>query len=124
MKLQQRLIPLEDEEQAPIPMSSWFRRHHRYGLVGEVLCGVIVCDEKIVRIPYGDEVLIIQGDDCDNETQVTSKKTEDKSGEKRLEDVLIIREFPEVFPEDLPGLPPARQSEFQIDLVPGVVLVA
>ncbi|GKB32040.1 putative reverse transcriptase domain-containing protein, partial [Tanacetum coccineum] len=50
--------------------------------------------------------------------QVTSKKTEDQSKEKRLEDVPIIREFPEVFPEDLPGLPPARQVEFQIDLVP------
>ncbi|GKF80028.1 hypothetical protein Tco_0235596, partial [Tanacetum coccineum] len=50
--------------------------------------------------------------------QVTSKKTEDKSKEKRLEDVAIVREFPKVFPEDLPGLPPARQVKFQIDLVP------
>nr|GEX12143.1 hypothetical protein [Tanacetum cinerariifolium] len=39
--------------------------------------------------------------------QVTSKKAEDKSEEKRLEDVPIIQEFPEVFPEDFPGLPPA-----------------
>nr|GEW50277.1 putative reverse transcriptase domain-containing protein [Tanacetum cinerariifolium] len=51
--------------------------------------------------------------------QVTSKKAEDKSEEKRLEDVPIVREFSKVFPEDLPGLPPARQVEFQIDLVPG-----
>ncbi|GJS79275.1 putative reverse transcriptase domain-containing protein [Tanacetum coccineum] len=51
--------------------------------------------------------------------QVTSKKTKDKSEEKRLEDVSIVREFPEVFPEDLPGLPPARQVEFQIDIVLG-----
>ncbi|GJV85282.1 hypothetical protein Tco_1525180 [Tanacetum coccineum] len=56
--------------------------------------------------------------------QVTSKKTEDKSEEKRLEDMLIVREFPEVFPEDLPGLPPARQVEFQIDIVPGAAPVA
>nr|GFC74414.1 putative reverse transcriptase domain-containing protein [Tanacetum cinerariifolium] len=49
---------------------------------------------------------------------------EDKSEEKRLEDVPIVREFPEVFPEDLPGLPPARQVEFQIDLVPGAAPVA
>ncbi|GJT14033.1 putative reverse transcriptase domain-containing protein [Tanacetum coccineum] len=80
---------------------------------------VIVCDEKIVCIPYGDKVLIIQGDDCDSRNkskliiisctkthkymqkgcqvylaQVTSKKTEDKSEEKRLEDVPIVREFP------------------------------
>ncbi|GJS10249.1 putative reverse transcriptase domain-containing protein [Tanacetum coccineum] len=56
--------------------------------------------------------------------QVTTKKAEDKSEERRLEDVPIIREFPEVFPEDLPGLPPARQVEFQIDLVPGAAPVA
>ncbi|GKA76113.1 hypothetical protein Tco_0782491, partial [Tanacetum coccineum] len=55
---------------------------------------------------------------------VTSKKTKDKSEEKRLEDVPIVREFPKVFPEDLPGLPPAQQVEFQIELVPGVVPVA
>ncbi|GJU63729.1 putative reverse transcriptase domain-containing protein [Tanacetum coccineum] len=56
--------------------------------------------------------------------QVTSKKAEDKSLEKRLEDVPIIGEFPEVFPDDLPGLPLARQVEFQIDLVPGAAPVA
>nr|GEZ92868.1 hypothetical protein [Tanacetum cinerariifolium] len=108
---------------------------------------IVVCDEKVVRIPYGNEVLIIRGDDCDGRSklniisctktlkyiqkgcqvylaQVTSKKAEDKSEEKRLEDVPIVREFPEVFPEDLPGLPPTRQVEFQIDLVPGVAPVA
>ncbi|GJR38269.1 putative reverse transcriptase domain-containing protein [Tanacetum coccineum] len=50
---------------------------------------------------------------------VTAKKVEDKLEKKRLEDVPIVRDFPEVFPEDLPGLPPTRQVEFQIDLVPG-----
>ncbi|GKB43165.1 putative reverse transcriptase domain-containing protein [Tanacetum coccineum] len=44
---------------------------------------------------------------------------EKKSDEKRLEDIPIVREFPEVFPKDLPGLPPVRQVEFQIDLIPG-----
>ncbi|GKG49893.1 hypothetical protein Tco_0518667, partial [Tanacetum coccineum] len=48
----------------------------------------------------------------------------DKSEEKRLEDVPIVQDFPEVFPEDLSGLPPARQVEFQIDLIPGVAPVA
>ncbi|GKB84923.1 putative reverse transcriptase domain-containing protein [Tanacetum coccineum] len=51
--------------------------------------------------------------------RVTSKEVEDKSEKKRLEDVPIVRDFPEVIPEDLPGLPPTRQVEFQIDLVPG-----
>ncbi|GJU51417.1 putative reverse transcriptase domain-containing protein [Tanacetum coccineum] len=50
---------------------------------------------------------------------VTTKETEDKSEKKRLEDVPIVRNFPEVFPEDLLGLPPTRQVEFQIDLIPG-----
>ncbi|GKG62592.1 hypothetical protein Tco_0634365, partial [Tanacetum coccineum] len=43
----------------------------------------------------------------------------DKSEEKRLEDVPTVQDFPEVFPEDFPGLPPTRKFEFQIDLVPG-----
>ncbi|GJY06431.1 putative reverse transcriptase domain-containing protein [Tanacetum coccineum] len=55
---------------------------------------------------------------------VTTKETEDKSGEKRLEDVPIVQDFPEVFPEDLPGLPPTRQVEFQIDLMLGAAPVA
>ncbi|GKF19402.1 hypothetical protein Tco_0068040, partial [Tanacetum coccineum] len=44
--------------------------------------------------------------------------------EKRLEDILVVKEFPEVFPEDLPGLPLVRQVELQIDLIPGVAPVA
>ncbi|GJR32883.1 putative reverse transcriptase domain-containing protein [Tanacetum coccineum] len=39
-------------------------------------------------------------------------------------DVLVVRDLPEVFPEDLPGLLPTRQVEFQIDLVPEATLVA
>ncbi|GKA72290.1 putative reverse transcriptase domain-containing protein [Tanacetum coccineum] len=73
----------------------WLAKYH----------ALIVCDEKVVRIPYGNEVLIIRGDNCDS--GIMSKKAEDKSKERRLEDVPIVREFLEVFPEDLPGLPPA-----------------
>ncbi|GJY38946.1 hypothetical protein Tco_0425310 [Tanacetum coccineum] len=50
---------------------------------------------------------------------VTAKEVEDKSEKKRLEGVPIVRDFLEVFPEDLPGLPPTLQVEFQIDSVPG-----
>ncbi|GJY88493.1 retrotransposon protein, putative, ty3-gypsy subclass [Tanacetum coccineum] len=131
------LMPVELGSFDVIIGMDWLAKYH----------ALIVCDEKVVRIPYGDEVLIIRGDDCDGGSklniisctrtqkyiqkgcqvylaQVTSKKAEDKSEEKRLEDVPIVREFPEVFPEDLPGLPPARQVEFQIDLVPGAAPVA
>ncbi|GKD58782.1 putative reverse transcriptase domain-containing protein, partial [Tanacetum coccineum] len=117
----------------------WLAKYH----------AVIVCDEKVVRIPFGDEVLIVRGDDYDGRSksklniisctktqkyiqkgcqvylvQVTSKKTEDQSKEKRLEDVPIVQEFLEVFLEDLLRLPPARQVEFHINLVLGVAPVA
>ncbi|GJX16409.1 putative reverse transcriptase domain-containing protein [Tanacetum coccineum] len=89
----------------------WLANHH----------AVIVCDEKIVRIPYGDEVLIVANFFL---AQVTKKKTEDKSKEKRLEDVPTVWDIPVVFPEDLSRLPPTRQVEFQIDLVPVATPVA
>ncbi|GJV50144.1 putative reverse transcriptase domain-containing protein [Tanacetum coccineum] len=110
---------------------------------------IIVCAEKIVRIPWGNETLIVHGDESNqgheahlhiisySKTQeymlkgcpvflahVTTNEVEDKSEKKRLEDVPIVRDFPEVFPEDLSGLPPTRQVEFQIDLVPGAAPVA
>ncbi|GJV62760.1 putative reverse transcriptase domain-containing protein [Tanacetum coccineum] len=49
---------------------------------------------------------------------------EKKSDKKRLEDILVVKEFPKVFPEDLPGLPPVHQVEFQIDLMPRAAPVA
>ncbi|GJZ32433.1 putative reverse transcriptase domain-containing protein [Tanacetum coccineum] len=79
------LMPIELGSFDVIVGMDWLAKYH----------AVIVCDEKIVRIPYGDEVLIIEGDGCN-------------SG---------------IFPEDLPGLPPTRQIEFQIDLVPGTAPV-
>ncbi|GKD79425.1 putative reverse transcriptase domain-containing protein [Tanacetum coccineum] len=87
---------------------------------------VIVCDEKIVHIPFQNEILIVCGDGICHVflAHVTTKKAEDKSKEKRLEDVQIVQDFPEVFLEDLPGIPPTRQVEFQIDLVPGTTPVA
>nr|GEW33690.1 putative reverse transcriptase domain-containing protein [Tanacetum cinerariifolium] len=55
---------------------------------------------------------------------VTAQVMEQKSEDKRLEDIAVVKEFPDVFPEDLPGLPPVRQVEFQIDLIPRVAPVA
>ncbi|GJW05547.1 putative reverse transcriptase domain-containing protein [Tanacetum coccineum] len=108
-----------------------FRRCHQYALVVQVSWrsaaqGVapvwldflwghgskILYDEKVVHIPIDGETLIIR---------VTEKK---KSNEKRLEDIPVVREFPEIFPGDLPGLPLVRQVEFQIDLIPRATHVA
>ncbi|GKE59520.1 putative reverse transcriptase domain-containing protein, partial [Tanacetum coccineum] len=55
---------------------------------------------------------------------VTIKETEDKSEKKRLKDVLIVQNFPEVFLKDLSGLPLTRQGEFQINLIPGAAPVS
>ncbi|GKA70737.1 hypothetical protein Tco_0776876 [Tanacetum coccineum] len=37
---------------------------------------------------------------------------EKKSDKKKLEDIPVVKEFPDVFPKDLPGIPPVRQVEF------------
>ncbi|GJW47175.1 putative reverse transcriptase domain-containing protein, partial [Tanacetum coccineum] len=102
---------------------------------------VIVCGEKVVRIPYGNKMLIVESDKGLSRLKVIScikarkyvkrgchlflaHMTEKRSKEKRLEDVPVICDFLEVFPEELLGLPPPRQVEFQIDLVPRAALVA
>ncbi|GJX93916.1 hypothetical protein Tco_0348502 [Tanacetum coccineum] len=74
---------------------------------------IIVWDEKLVCIPFGNET-----------KQFQVKKSKEKSEEKRLKDVHVVRDLPKVFPEDLHGLPPIRQVEFQIDLVPRAPPVA
>ncbi|GJV27483.1 putative reverse transcriptase domain-containing protein [Tanacetum coccineum] len=101
----------------------------------------IICDEKVVHIPIDGETLIIRGDRSKTRLSLIScikteryisrgyqvfiaQVMEKKSDEKRLEDIPVVREFPEVFPENLPGLPPVRQVEFQIDLIPGAAPVA
>nr|GEV68233.1 reverse transcriptase domain-containing protein [Tanacetum cinerariifolium] len=109
----------------------------------------IVCDEKLVQIPYGNETLTFCGNECNNGresrltvisgskaqeymakgwqiflTQISAKKEEDKSEGKQLKDVPVVRDYPEFFPKDLMSLPPARPVEFQIDLIPGATPVA
>ncbi|GJY99500.1 hypothetical protein Tco_0516930, partial [Tanacetum coccineum] len=56
--------------------------------------------------------------------QISAKEEDDKSEGKQIKDVPIVRYFLEVFPEELPGLPPTRPVEFQIDLIPGAMPVA
>ncbi|GJT13236.1 putative reverse transcriptase domain-containing protein [Tanacetum coccineum] len=133
------MVPIDLGSFDAIIGMDWLAKNH----------AVIVYDEKIVRIPYGNEILIVQVDKYDKEKKstlsiiscekaqkymekgcqlflahVTVKENKDKLKEKRLEDVLTVRDFSKVFPEELPGLPPIRQVEFQIDLVPGAAPLA
>ncbi|GJU28230.1 putative reverse transcriptase domain-containing protein [Tanacetum coccineum] len=102
---------------------------------------VIVCGVKFIRIPYRNKMLIVKSDKGMSRLKVIycikarkyverschlffAHVTEKKSNEKRLEDVPVIRDFPEVFLKELPGLPPLRQVEFRIDLVPEAAPVA
>nr|GFD27643.1 putative reverse transcriptase domain-containing protein [Tanacetum cinerariifolium] len=55
---------------------------------------------------------------------VIAQVMKNKSDEKRLENILVVREYPDVFQEELRGLPPVRQVEFQIDLTPRAAPVA
>nr|GFB09964.1 hypothetical protein [Tanacetum cinerariifolium] len=78
---------------------------------------VIMCDEKLSQEykTKGCQIFL---------AHIFAKKEEDKLEGKQLKDVQIVRDFFEVFPEDFPGLPPARPEDFQIDLIPGAAPVA
>ncbi|GJY16250.1 putative reverse transcriptase domain-containing protein [Tanacetum coccineum] len=92
----------------------WLRKYH----------AVIVCDEKLVQVPYGNETLTFRGGKRSLFKPTNNRqKEEDKSEDKVIEAYKSVRDFPEVFPEDLPGLPPTRPVEFQIDLIPGAAHV-
>ncbi|GJW22027.1 putative reverse transcriptase domain-containing protein [Tanacetum coccineum] len=95
------LMPVEmGSFDAIIGMDWLFIIQCRYRLFAKKSCSVILRERNPNRSAVTDVV----------------KEIEDKSEKKRLEDVPIVKDFPDVFPEDLPGLPPTRQVEFQIDL--------
>ncbi|GJX73899.1 putative reverse transcriptase domain-containing protein [Tanacetum coccineum] len=75
-----------------------------------------------IRIPLAsDEVLMVHGE----RTKERPKSLRSmKLDEQKLEDIPILRDFPDVFHEDLTGLPPCRQIEFHIDLLPGAPPIA
>ncbi|GJS07458.1 putative reverse transcriptase domain-containing protein [Tanacetum coccineum] len=82
----------------------WLRRCH----------AVIVCDEKLVQVPYGNETLTFCGNESSN------------GRESRLTVISCSKaqEYMAKGCQDLPGLPPARPMEFQIDLIPRAAPVA
>nr|XP_043619756.1 uncharacterized protein LOC122591560 [Erigeron canadensis] len=127
------LIPVEISSFDEIVGMDWLSKHH----------ATICCHEKSVHIPLqNSEILIVQGDKSTNELKIVSamkfrkyldKKDHlvylahviDKSAkELKVQDIPIVRDFPDVFPDNLPGIPLVRQVEFNIDLVPGAVPVA
>ncbi|GJS23277.1 putative reverse transcriptase domain-containing protein [Tanacetum coccineum] len=98
------LMPVELGSFDVIIGMDWLRRCH----------AVIVCDEKLVQIPYGNETLTFRGNKSSNER------------ESRLTVISCSKaqEYMAKGCQDLPGLPPARPVEFQIDLILGVAPVA
>nr|GEY74463.1 putative reverse transcriptase domain-containing protein [Tanacetum cinerariifolium] len=101
----------------------------------------ILCREKKVRIPLEGKTLVIEGNINNSRLKIVScikaqkyiengcelflaQVTKQESKLKRLEDVLVIQDFPKVFPEELYRLLPPRQVEFRIDLIPGAASVA
>ncbi|GJU16214.1 reverse transcriptase domain-containing protein [Tanacetum coccineum] len=84
----------------------------------------VVFYEKYILVPYGNDMLIVQGERSrvKNESRLEEEETE--IPESRIKDVPVVRDFPEVIPEDLPGLPPTCQVEFHIELIPRVAPVA
>nr|GEW97020.1 reverse transcriptase domain-containing protein [Tanacetum cinerariifolium] len=82
---------------------------------------VIVCYEKIVRIPLlNGEILEIHGERPEKDPKSLSCI---KADEVRIDDIRIVCKFPEVFLDDLTGLPPVRKIKFRIDLIPGALPV-
>nr|GFB58263.1 putative reverse transcriptase domain-containing protein [Tanacetum cinerariifolium] len=141
-----------DKDQGPNVVMAMFLLNNRYATHGtfDAIIGmdwlveqdvVIVCGKKVVHVPYKNKTLVVKGDRGASRLKVIScikarkfieigsqlfmaHVTEKEQQEKQIEDVPVIRDFPEVFLDDFSGLPPPRQVEFRIDLVPGTAPVA
>nr|GEY46251.1 reverse transcriptase domain-containing protein [Tanacetum cinerariifolium] len=125
------LMPIKLDSFDVVIGKDWLSKYH----------AKIICDEKVVHIPIEDETLIIQGNQSRTRLSLISciktekyifkgcqvfiaQVMEKKSDEKRLENIPVVREFFDVFPEELPGLPLVRQVDFQVELIPGAAPVA
>ncbi|KAD3066853.1 hypothetical protein E3N88_34733 [Mikania micrantha] len=102
----------------------------------------VVCQNKVIRIPLPNgNTLVVQGERAGRKLGIIScmraqkflrkgcyaflaHVTEHNSSPKQIIDIPVVKDFPEVFPEDILGLPPVRQVEFRIDLIPGAAPVA
>nr|GEV95386.1 putative reverse transcriptase domain-containing protein [Tanacetum cinerariifolium] len=79
----------------------------------------IICHEKVVRIPLLDSKVLRVLEERPEET--TRLLMSVKAINKKQRDIVVVRDFPEVFLDDLSGLPPLREIEFWIELIPGDV---
>ncbi|GJW86029.1 hypothetical protein Tco_0159174 [Tanacetum coccineum] len=83
----------------------------------QTIQALIDCYEKVVRIPLPNgKILAVQGERPKKDLR---SLTCIKADEKKLDDIRVVRDFPEVFPDDLLDLPLVREIEFRIDLIPG-----
>ncbi|GJZ08677.1 putative reverse transcriptase domain-containing protein [Tanacetum coccineum] len=120
-----------EHNQGPNVVTDWWSKRD----------AVIVCGKKEVHVPYKNKTLVVKSDSGASRLKVIScikarkyiergsqlflaQVTEKEPSKKQLQDVPVIRNFPEVFPDDLPGLLPPQQVEFRIELVLGAALVA
>ncbi|GJY99899.1 putative reverse transcriptase domain-containing protein [Tanacetum coccineum] len=82
----------------------------------------IIFHEKVVRIPLPDgKALRVLGERPEEKARFLMGA---KAGDKKQEEIVVVRDFPEVFPDDLSGLPPIWEIEFRIELIPGATPVA
>ncbi|GJZ88013.1 putative reverse transcriptase domain-containing protein [Tanacetum coccineum] len=76
----------------------------------------IICHEKVVRIPLPDgKVLRVVGERPDEKARLLMSA---KASDKKQEEIVVVRDFPKVFPDDQSGLPPIQEIEFRIELIP------
>ncbi|GJU39803.1 putative reverse transcriptase domain-containing protein [Tanacetum coccineum] len=82
----------------------------------------IICHEKVMRIPLldGKVLRVLREKPEEKIRQLMSAKAK----EKKQEDIVVVKDFLEVFPDDLFGLPPVREIKFRIELVPRAMPVA
>ncbi|XP_071739537.1 uncharacterized protein [Rutidosis leptorrhynchoides] len=103
---------------------------------------IINCDKKIIYFPLSDGTCAVARDEwggfnCPLISMMKAKKSlakgcdsflayviDAKKEKKTVADIPEVRDFPEVFPDELPGLPPVREVEYRIDLMPGSTPVA
>ncbi|GJW17354.1 putative reverse transcriptase domain-containing protein [Tanacetum coccineum] len=82
----------------------------------------IICHEKVVRIPLPDgKVLRVLGERLEEKVRLLMSA---KASDKKQEEIVVVRDFPEVFSDDLSGLPPLREIEFWIELIPEAIPIA